>query len=226
MKGIELQDISKVFSLADSKIIALHRINLVIQSGEFVMLSGPSGSGKTTLLNIIGGLDTPSEGRIHLDGIAMNELSRNQLADMRYQKIGFIFQSFNLIPSLNVRDNIMIGLAVGRTHRKAMRNYRKDIDEIIETVGLGPWVKHRPYELSGGQQQRVAIARALIKRPAIILADEPTANLDSENRDSVMSLLRELNASMGSTCIVSTHDQRMQEFASRIVNLNDGKIVA
>lgn len=222
---IELVGISKVFSMADGDIRALADINLKFNDNEFAVLAGASGCGKTTLLNIIGCLDAPSSGRLMVDDIDVSTLSRKQLAWLRYEKIGFIFQSFNLIPTLNIKDNILLGLAVGRRKlRRPLSSYQEEFEEIIELVGLQRWLKHRPFELSGGQQQRVAIARALIKKPRLLLADEPTANLDSENSAAIIDLMQNLNAKLKNSCIISTHDLKVQEKASRLISLSDGRV--
>lgn len=226
MNGIELKEVSKIYTKADSSIVALSDINLTMEKGEFVSLSGPSGSGKTTLLNIIGGLLVPSSGECFVDGIDIFKQSDAELASYRFKKIGFIFQNDNFIDALDVRDNILYGILVGsKKDRGKMSSYHDKVDEIIELTGLTKWIKHRPGELSGGQRQRISIARALIKDPSIILADEPTASLDSEIAMDILNLMREINETKKITFIISSHDKKVLELTNRTITLLDGKIV-
>ena len=218
--------VSKVFKVADSEIHAVNDVNLTFRENEFAVLAGPSGSGKTTLLNIIGTLEKVTCGSVICEGKDLSTMNQNQLADFRFQNIGFIFQAFNLIPTLNIADNILLGLAVGnRRLRKSLKTYQDEIDRMISLVGLDDWRNHKPAQLSGGQQQRVAIARALIKKPAVVLADEPTANLDKDNAQSIMQLMKNLNENLGTSFIISTHDGKLQNQVNRIIFLEDGQII-
>lgn len=226
MATIELVGVSKVFKVADSEIHAVNDVNLTFRENEFAVLAGPSGSGKTTLLNIIGTLEKVTCGSVICEGKDLSTMNQNQLADFRFQNIGFIFQAFNLIPTLNIADNILLGLAVGnRRLRKPLKTYQDEIDRMISLVGLDDWRNHKPSQLSGGQQQRVAIARALIKKPAVVLADEPTANLDKDNAQSIMQLMKNLNENLGTSFIISTHDSKLQNQVNRIIFLEDGQII-
>jgi putative ABC transport system ATP-binding protein len=201
---------------------ALRGVSLVIESGEFTALVGPSGSGKTTLLQLIGCLDQPTSGRVLINGTDVSQLNRNQRASMRRGTIGFIFQFFALIPTLTAYENIempMLLTGASSTERHAR------VTELLESVDLADYAHHRPDQLSGGQQQRVAIARALTTRPALILADEPTANLDTENGRQVMETMTRLNQDTGVTFVFATHDPRVIQFARRVVTLRDGLIV-
>jgi putative ABC transport system ATP-binding protein len=198
----------------------LHGIDLTIENGEMVAIMGPSGSGKSTLMNILGCLDVPSSGRYMLDGSDVTRLSSNQLAKVRSRKIGFVFQSFNLIPRTSAARNVELPLVYA-----GIRNRRSSGRRALEQVGLGDRQKHMPNELSGGQQQRVAIARALINDPSILLADEPTGNLDTASSVDIMKLLSELN-NAGCTVVIITHEQEIAHFAKRVVQLRDGLIVS
>ena len=220
--AVQCRQLSKVFSQGELAVHALSEVDIDISAGGFVCLSGASGSGKTTLLNMIGGLDVASSGEITVTGERLDQMSMSELADLRLHHIGFVFQAYNLIPVLNARENVefvmqLQGVEAGQRRQLAM--------EILEQVGLTGLEDRRPSELSGGQQQRVAVARAIVSKPALILADEPTANLDSTNSDKLMTLMRELNASMGTTFIISTHDEGVMKFAKRLVRMHDGKIV-
>lgn len=218
--------VSKVFKVADSEVNAVNNMNLKFGDNEFTVLAGPSGSGKTTLLNIIGTLEQVTCGSVICEGMDLSTMNQKQLADFRFQNIGFIFQAFNLIPTLNIVDNILLGLAVGnRRLRKSLKTYQDEIDRMISLVGLDEWRNHKPAQLSGGQQQRVAIARALIKKPAVVLADEPTANLDKDNAQSIMRLMKSLNEKLGTLFIISTHDSKLQNQANRIIFLDGGQVV-
>lgn len=221
MALLELVNVTKTYAQGSVAVHALQGVDLAIASGEFTAIAGPSGSGKTTLLNLIGCLDTPSSGAIRLEGRELSSLNRDELADIRREKIGFIFQSYNLIPVLTAKENVEFSLSLlGRkkTETKAM--------EILAEVGLAGMEHRKPSELSGGQQQRVAIARALVKEPALVLADEPTANLDSETGRAVLELMREMNRRHGTTFIFSTHDAMVMEFSRRLIRLQDGKIAS
>jgi len=219
----QLENVSKVFGEGAVQVKALNSINLEFHRGEFSALIGPSGSGKSTLLNIMSGLDTPTTGDVFLDGINISEMSGNKLCDFRRDHIGFIFQSFNLIPVLTVKENIeYIILLQGVAEEKRLQR----VEEILERIGLKGFNNRYPNQLSGGQQQRVAIARAIASQPSIILADEPTANLDSKTGTELIDLMAQLNADYGTTFIFSTHDQKIMDRARRLVTLEDGKIVS
>ncbi len=213
--------INKIFRTDEVETLALNEVSLTIEKGEFVAVMGPSGCGKSTLLNILGMLDNPGSGEYFFDGTNVSRLSESRRTDLRKGNIGFVFQSFNLIDEINVRDNVelpLVYLRTGRQKRKEM------VDSVLERMRIGHRANHYPQQLSGGQQQRVAIARAVVTNPKLILADEPTGNLDSKNGLEVMNLLTELNRE-GTTIIMVTHSQHDSEFAHRIVNLFDGKIV-
>ncbi len=221
---VSLQSVIKDYPLGKLVVRALHGVDLTIDKGEFTVIAGPSGSGKTTLLNLIGCVDIPSQGSVVVDGQATESMNDRQLTELRLRRIGFIFQSFNLINVLDVRQNVEFPLLLQGGLTDAERMAR--VEAIIERVGLKPYLHHRPNELSGGQRQRVAIARALVTRPAIVLADEPTANLDSVTGDSIIQLMKDLNANDQTTFIFSTHDHRVMEQARRIVRIADGRVVS
>jgi putative ABC transport system ATP-binding protein len=223
MPGIvELSSVVKDYPLGKLTVRALRGIDLVIEKGEFTAIAGPSGSGKTTLLNLIGCMDVATSGTVVINGHATGRLNDRQLTDLRLNTIGFIFQSFNLINVLDAYQNVEFPLLLQGTLSAAER--KKRVDGIMSQVGLADQVHQRPNELSGGQRQRVAIARALVTRPAIVLADEPTANLDSATGNSIIELMRELNASEHITFIFSTHDPKVMDRARRIVKIADGAI--
>jgi putative ABC transport system ATP-binding protein len=220
---IALSGIEKVYQLGKTDVVALRGIDLTIGKGEFTVVTGPSGSGKTTLLNIIGCLDRATRGKYLLDGEDVSDRDFDDLAEVRNRKIGFIFQSFNLIPVLDVVENIEFPCAV-RTRPEGKEALRKRVNDLAEAVGLSPFLKHKPDELSGGQRQRVAIARALITEPKLVLADEPTANLDSETSEQIIDLMLALNREKGVTFLFSTHDPRVVKHARRALKIHDGKI--
>ncbi|MDI6871054.1 MAG: ABC transporter ATP-binding protein [Bacillota bacterium] len=220
---VVLQGIRKDYPQGKLTVPALRGIDLTVKSGEFTAIAGPSGSGKTTMLNLIGCLDRPTAGRILLDGQELTSLSKNQLAAVRRQSIGFIFQTFNLIPVLTALENVELALTLLREVPAA--EVRDRAMKVLAEVGLAGLEGRRPGELSGGQQQRVAIARALVKEPKVVLADEPTANLDSENGEAVLHLMLEMNQTKGTTFIFSTHDPRVMRHARRLVTMRDGQIV-
>ncbi|HEY1100324.1 MAG TPA: ABC transporter ATP-binding protein [Myxococcota bacterium] len=220
---IEVKDVIKDYPLGKLTVRALHGIDLVVERGEFTTIAGPSGSGKTTLLNLIGCVDVPTAGSVSFDGVLTSSLSDKDLTALRLEKLGFIFQSFNLVPVLSVFQNVELPLLLQGKFTDAERKQR--VEAIIERVGLAKYLKHRPNELSGGQRQRVAIARALVSRPKLVLADEPTANLDSATGNSILELMKELNVQEHTTFIFSTHDHKVMEMASRIVRVQDGRIV-
>ncbi len=222
MALIEMKDIKKDYFLGETVVHALRGIDLQIDKGEFVAIWGPSGSGKTTLLNLIGAIDEPSTGDLAIAGQKVLSLSDNQRSELRNDTIGFIFQGFNLIPVLSALENVMLplqikGVSSGEAKAKALNR--------LQEVGLGDLIRHRPFKMSGGQQQRVAIARALVNVPSLVIADEPTANLDSETARMIIALMRELNDKEETTFIFSTHDQRLLDQVKRLVRLEDGRIV-
>ncbi|MCX8058198.1 MAG: ABC transporter ATP-binding protein [Spirochaetes bacterium] len=223
MSCIILKNVKKVYLLDKTEVHALRGIDMEIDPGEFVCIAGPSGSGKTTILNLIGCIDSPTEGEVFIDGEMVNNLKDRELTKIRLNKIGFIFQSFNLIPVLNVYENIEFPLLLKGKMSKAERE--KIVMKFIEEVGLKDRIKNKPAELSGGQRQRVAIARALVTNPKIILADEPTANLDSETGQKIIDLMKEINKIEGTTFVFSTHDPDIMSHANRIIKIHDGKIV-
>jgi putative ABC transport system ATP-binding protein len=220
---VEVRDVKKDYQLGRTTVPALNGVSLKIERGEFVSIAGPSGSGKTTLLNIMGLLDKASSGQVLLDGRDVEGLSPRALAATRGGRIGFIFQSFNLVPVFNLYENVEMSLILAKDKRPRAQ-WRASVAAAIEEVGLSSFIKHKPAELSGGQRQRVAIARALVKRPELIIADEPTANLDSKTAFSIVELMRRLNEKEGTTFIFSTHDERVLKYAKRIVNIEDGAI--
>jgi putative ABC transport system ATP-binding protein len=221
---IELSGIKKSYQLGMTEVVALRGVDLTIDAGEFTVVTGPSGSGKTTLLNIIGCLDRASGGRYVLDGLDVSNRDFDDLADVRNQKIGFIFQSFNLIPVLDVAENIEFPCAV-RSGGESPAALRARVVALAKAVGLEQYLHHKPDELSGGQRQRVAIARALITTPRLVLADEPTANLDSKTSDQIIDLMLELNRNQGVTFLFSTHDPRVVKHARRALQIRDGQMV-
>ncbi|MDE6556961.1 MAG: ABC transporter ATP-binding protein [Duncaniella sp.] len=219
---IQLENIGKLYRTEEIETIALENINLSIDKGSFVSIMGPSGCGKSTLLNIIGMLDTPSSGKLLLDGFDPSTLSDSALARFRNRRLGFVFQSFHLIDSLSVHDNVELPLI----YRKMSQRERDErVREVLERVGLSHRLNHRPSQLSGGQCQRVAIARAIVGRPEIILADEPTGNLDSQMGAEVMELLLSLNADEGHTIVMVTHNEEQARLTNRIIRLFDGRQV-
>ncbi|MGE5572274.1 MAG: ABC transporter ATP-binding protein [Bacteroidota bacterium] len=221
MALLELEGVRKDYRQGRLTVPALRGIDLEIEGGEFTAVAGPSGSGKTTLLNLIGCLDTPTEGVIRLDGRELAKLSKAQLADIRRRRIGFVFQSYNLIPVLTAHENVEFSLAL---LGDAMTDVKDRVMRILADVGLGGLEGRRPGDLSGGQQQRVAIARALVKGPDLVIADEPTANLDSETGKAIIELMLEMNQKKGTTFIFSTHDPMVMNYARRLVTVRDGRI--
>lgn len=222
MEVVKLQNVTKSFATGKVETQALRGVSFNIESGEFTALIGPSGSGKTTLLQLIGCLDLPTSGQVYINGKDVSHLNRNQRADMRKGTIGFIFQFFALIPTLTAYENIEMPLLLNG-HTPTERRAR--VAELLEAVGLHDRAHHRPDQLSGGEQQRVAIARALAVKPALILADEPTANLDTPNGKMVMETMQRLNQETGVTFVFATHDPRVIQFARRVITLRDGLIV-
>ncbi len=221
MKIIEIKNLHKTYRETEVEVKAVNGVNLSFEEGEFAAIVGPSGSGKTTLLNIIGGLDQPSSGEVFVDHTRLSDLSSSQLIDFRMRNIGFVFQAYNLIPVLTAKENVEFIMHLqGRS--KEERNERTQ--SLLEAVGLGDRLDSRPSRLSGGQQQRVAVARALASRPKFILADEPTANLDSKSSTNLLEIMEELNREENITFIFSTHDQRVVKKARRVITLEDGKV--
>lgn len=220
--AVEGKHIVKDFRLGTTTTKVLKDISLQVLRGEFVSIMGPSGSGKSTLLYILGGLDAPTGGNVLLDGMDISSFGDEKMSRIRRQKIGFVFQFYNLIPNLSVEENIMLPLLLDG---KKVGGYKKQLGEILEVVGLSDRRRHTPRELSGGQQQRVAIARALIGKPEILFADEPTGNLDSRTGAGIMNLLREINQSIGQTIIMVTHSPEAAGSSSRVITVQDGRIV-
>ncbi len=216
---IEIQNLSKVYAMGDVSVHALRGVSFTIRRGEIVAIMGPSGSGKSTLMNILGCLDQPTSGIYLLEGENVGQMNDDQLADIRNRRVGFIFQSFNLLPRTSALDNVMLPLIYAGV---PAHERRRRAQALLEMVGLGERLHHTPNELSGGQQQRVAIARALINNPSIILADEPTGNLDSKSGAEVMALLQDLNRNQGITVIIVTHDPRIAQHTRRVLHLFDG----
>jgi putative ABC transport system ATP-binding protein len=223
MSSIQCRNLSKTFHQGEEIITGLDQVSLEISSGEFVCLSGPSGSGKTTLLNAMGGLDTPDSGEIQLGDKRIDLLGKGALADLRLHQMGFVFQAYNLIPVLTARENIEFvmqiqGLSADLRHQRARA--------ILDEVGLAGLEDRRPAQLSGGQQQRVAVARAIVSQPSLVLADEPTANLDSHASQHLMQLFVDLNAQHGVTFVIATHDESVMAYARRLIRMRDGRIVS
>jgi putative ABC transport system ATP-binding protein len=215
------RDIEKVYRMGEVEVNALNRVSIKIKQGEVVAIMGPSGSGKSTLMNIIGCLDRPSSGEYYLDGDLVSNMSDDQLAVIRNRKVGFVFQNFNLLS----RSSALLNVELPLRYAGVTEGRRKKAIKALESVGLGDRVNHKPTELSGGQQQRVAIARAIINKPAIILADEPTGNLDSRSGEEIMQLLLNMNKEYGTTLIIVTHDSKISHQTERVIRLYDGKVV-
>jgi putative ABC transport system ATP-binding protein len=222
MTALHLEKVTKIYRKGDNEVRALDGVDLDIDAGEFLTVVGPSGSGKTTLLNILGCLDSPTEGRMIYDGQELRSLGEKSLSAYRRDRISFVFQSYNLIPVLTVRENVELPLLIER--KLANGDVRSRSDEMIAAVGLAGKENRYPRELSGGQEQRVAIARALVKRPLVVLADEPSANLDSHTAEEIVELMRKINAERGTTFVFSTHDRLVMEHARRIVTIRDGRV--
>ena len=224
MSIIEVRDVKKTYPLGKVEVHAVKGVSFSIEKGDFISIAGPSGSGKSTILNMIGLIDKPSAGEVLIEDRPTSGLSDKELTRLRHEVLGFIFQSFNLIPVLNVWENIEFPLLLGRT--KVSQAEKKEwIDWLIAEVGLGDWKTHKPNELSGGQRQRVAIARALVTKPGIVLADEPTANLDSSTGEQIIELMKRINRELNTTFIFSTHDAKIVDVADHIIRLKDGLIV-
>ncbi len=218
---VDAREVVKTYVMGNVQVHALRGLSLTIAPGEVVAIMGPSGSGKSTLMNILGCLDRPTAGEYYLDGESVAELSDDQLADIRNRKVGFVFQSFNLLPRATALANVELPLRYARDGR----NRRQRALAALEAVGLADRVHHRPNELSGGQQQRVAIARAIVNNPSIVMADEPTGNLDTASGEAIMELLLDLNKERGTTLIIVTHDPEIAALTERVIRIRDGKVV-
>jgi putative ABC transport system ATP-binding protein len=219
---IDARALAKSYQMGKNRVAALAGVDLLVERGEMIAIIGPSGSGKSTLMNILGCLDQPTSGTYELDGMRVDRMSKDQLAEIRNRKIGFVFQGFNLLSRTSALDNVELPLLYDKSRRA--RDTRALANEALERVGLGDRKDHEPSELSGGQQQRVAIARALVTKPAIVLADEPTGNLDSHTSFEIMNLFQELN-DQGATILLITHEMEISRFARRVVELRDGQVV-
>jgi len=220
---IQIIDLTKIYGLGDIQVKALDEVSLMVSEGEFVAIMGPSGSGKSTLMNILGCLDRPTEGKYFLAGEDVSEMDKVQLATIRNQKLGFIFQAYNLLPRVSALENVMLPLLYNTQKEISEEEQRKRALITLEEVGLGDRVHHQPHELSGGQSQRVAIARALVNEPVLILADEPTGNLDTKSSVEIMSILTKLHDE-GKTIVMVTHEDDIASFAQRIIRFRDGRI--
>ncbi|MBN2892026.1 MAG: ABC transporter ATP-binding protein [Bacteroidales bacterium] len=223
MAIIEVKNVNKIYKTSEVEVHAVRGVDLNIEKGEFTAIVGPSGSGKTTLLNMIGGLDDVTDGNIFIDGVDITEFKDSQMIDFRMRYIGFVFQAYNLIPVLTAIENVEFIMSLQGTSKQERRTRSK---ELLEAVGLGDRINSRPSRLSGGQQQRVAVARALASKPKFVLADEPTANLDSVSTSTLLEIMRQLNEKEGTTFVFSTHDKRVIDQAKRVVTLEDGKIIS
>jgi putative ABC transport system ATP-binding protein len=225
MAIVTLENVHKIYPLGKTEVHAVKGVSFAVERGDFISIAGPSGSGKSTILNIIGCIDVPTEGTVTIDGQSTESLKDREITRLRHRVIGFIFQSFNLVPVLNVYENVEFPLLLGR-EKPAKGEKQEWLDYLIEAVGLAEWRRHRPAELSGGQRQRVAIARALATKPDIVLADEPTANLDSETGEAIIELMKKINRDLSTTFIFSTHDPDIVSIADHIIRLHDGSIAS
>lgn len=221
MEILRTENLTKIYGMGDTKVNALDNLNLRISKGQFVAIIGSSGSGKSTLLHMLGGVDNPTKGKIYIDDIDISSMNETELALFRRRKVGIIYQFYNLIPTLNVEKNILLPMLLDGKKPK-----KEEFDKIIKMLGLNERLSHLPNQLSGGQQQRVAIARALIYRPSIILADEPTGNLDRANTDAILEMLRVSNKEYNQTMILITHDEKIALSADRVITIEDGRIVS
>lgn len=221
MSVIETKKLSRIYQDGDSLIHAVNQVDLQVEAGEFTAIIGPSGSGKTTLLNLIGGLDTPSEGTVTIENKPIHQLKDSELINFRLKHIGFVFQAYNLIPVLSAQENVEFIMLLQDQAKSARESRAK---ELLKAVGLEQQMHKRPSELSGGQQQRVAVARALASKPSFVLADEPTANLDSKSTEDLLDIMHSLNKEEGITFLFSTHDQRVIDRAERLIYVEDGRI--
>lgn len=221
---VELDDVYKVYPLGKTEVHAVRGVSFTVEKGDFISLTGPSGSGKSTILNMIGCIDKPTSGTVKIGGVETGSLNDRQLTSLRQRTLGFIFQSFNLIPVLNVYENVEFPLLLGK-ERPNKRETKEWIEFLLEATGLASHRTHKPSELSGGQRQRVAIARALVTKPMIVLADEPTANLDSKTGKAIIELMKRLNKELSTTFIFSTHDPAIVAAADHVIRLQDGQVV-
>jgi putative ABC transport system ATP-binding protein len=221
MNIVDCRNVKKIYHQGKVEVLALNGVNLSIEKGDFVALAGPSGSGKTTLLNIIGGLDRPDSGEVVVDGNRLEEMNQTQLATLRLHKVGFVFQAYNLIPVLSAVENVEFVMLLQGVPAGERRKLAK---AILDDVGLEGMYDRRPAELSGGQQQRVAVARAIVSSPAIVLADEPSANLDSKTGRGLLEMMRAMNQTKRATFVFSTHDQMVMDYARRLVHIRDGRV--
>lgn len=222
MPVLAAQSLTKTYRMGEVTVTALDRVDFAVERGEFVAIMGPSGSGKSTLLHLLGGLDFPTSGEVYLNEQPLSSLGDDELTELRRRKVGFIFQFYNLLPTLNTAENVGLPVLIDG---QQLRKERSRIDELLSLVGLADRAGHKPDQLSGGQQQRVAIARAFVNQPEIVLADEPTGNLDSRSGSAILELLRSTCTELGATIIMVTHDPRAASFADRVVFLKDGRIV-
>jgi putative ABC transport system ATP-binding protein len=222
MEAVQLEDVTKIYTIGDTETRAVDGVNLSIDEGEFTALVGPSGSGKTTILQLMGCLDRPNSGTVKINGQDVTRLGANQRADLRLERIGFIFQFFALVPVLSAYENVELPLLLNGIDAKERQ---ERVTELLDAVGLQERTRHRPDQMSGGEQQRVAIARALVVRPSLVLADEPTANLDTANGQQAMEIMRRLNEDTGTAFIFATHDPRVMSYARRVVELRDGQVI-
>ncbi len=223
---IQFDNVDKYYSLGKTKVHAVKNVSFTLNKGDFVSFSGPSGSGKSTILNMIGCIDTADNGSVIINKQKTNGLKETEITQLRHKTLGFIFQSFNLIPVLNIYENVEFPLLFGKQSEKEKQENKEWINYIIKTVGLEEWKEHKPSELSGGQRQRVAVARALVTKPAIVLADEPTANLDSVSSENIIRLMKKMNKNLGTTFVFSTHDPAIVEIADHVITLKDGEIAS
>jgi putative ABC transport system ATP-binding protein len=221
MTEIEIQDLSKIYRVGEVDVHALRGVNLNIEGGEFVAVSGPSGSGKSTLFHILGGLTPPTSGRVLLDGRDLTHMTDRERTNLRKSSVGFVFQKYNLLPTLTAADNIAIARDIAGKNGAP----EPEFVEILKLLGIADRLNHKPRAMSGGEQQRVAIARAIVNHPALLLADEPTGNLDTENSNAVLEILRDLNRRLGQTILMITHNPEAAAFANRIVKMRDGRVV-
>lgn len=221
MEILRTENLTKTYGMGDTKVTALNNLNFKINKGEFVSIIGASGSGKSTLLHMLGGVDQPTKGKIYIDDTDISSMDETKLALFRRRKVGLIYQFFNLIPTLNVEKNILLPMLLDGRKPK-----REEFDKIVKMLGLNERLNHLPNQLSGGQQQRVAIARSLIYRPSIILADEPTGNLDRQNSESILEMLKVSNKEYNQTILIITHDEKIALSSDRMIRIDDGKIVS
>ena len=224
MSIVTLDKVQKTYPLGKTEVKAIREVSFEIEKGDFISIIGPSGSGKSTILNLIGCIDVPTGGKLTINGLETGSLTDKEITSLRHSVLGFIFQSFNLLPVLNVYENIEFPLLLGKKGKKIKSESKELINHLIDSVGLTEWKDHRPNELSGGQRQRVAIARALVTQPEIVLADEPTANLDSKTGEDIIELMKKINHELNTTFIFSTHDQNIFSIADHVVRLKDGVV--